>query len=243
MAIYKFSITWEDNPEVERTILIKSNQTFLEFYNLITQSFELTIPQASASFFTSDDYWDKHAEITLKSEDIQSDEKLMSATKIASFVEHTRQRFIFVYDAQLLLTFYIELIKILPDDHNECYPKIILSKGNIPKRRKKLPNNTSSIRRNNIENTTHLSDEEIDQMIYNSMLNTNISEEDILNGKIEDMLQSIPNKKQYDADSLDDEDIEMDDEYEEFFDEDDEVIDDEEWNNNGYSDSHYNDEN
>ena len=66
MAIYKFKVVWEENEEVERYILIKSNQTFEEFFNILVEAFELPNKNVTSSFFTSDDYWDKHTEITLR---------------------------------------------------------------------------------------------------------------------------------------------------------------------------------
>ncbi|GIV27903.1 MAG: hypothetical protein KatS3mg027_1717 [Bacteroidia bacterium] len=234
MAIYKFKIVWDENEEVERVILIKSNQTFEDFFHAITDAFELTNKDVSASFFSSDDYWDKHIEITLKKEDIQGDEKLMRQTKIASLIEQPRQRFVFVYDAQLQLTFLIELIKIEKEDvlsSSENFPKVVSSKNKIPNRRKKIQTTRASDASLAATNTNSLSDDDIDQMIYQNLLNNNISEDDILSGKLDKLFAGTDSSKP--ADILDDSDEE---DVEDIFDEEDDIYDDDEFNQDGYYD-------
>jgi len=51
MAIYKFKVVWEENEEVERYILIKSNQTFEDFFNILVEAFELPNKNVTSSFF------------------------------------------------------------------------------------------------------------------------------------------------------------------------------------------------
>lgn len=233
MAIYRFKIVWEENEEVERIILIKSNQTFEDFFHAITDAFELTNKDVSASFFTSDDYWDKHVEITLKKEDIQGDEKWMQSTKIAALIEQPRQRFVFVYDAQLQLTFLIELIKIEKEDSknsSENYPKLVSSKNKIPNRRKKLQTTRASDNSLIAPNSNVLTDDEIDQMIYNNLLNANLSEEDILSGKLDKFFagDNFPQSADFPEDS--------EEEIEDIFDEENDILGKDDFNENGYYD-------
>lgn len=235
MAIYRFKIVWEENEEVERIILIKSNQTFEDFFHAITDAFELTNKDVSASFFTSDDYWDKHVEITLKKEDIQGDEKLMTHTKVASFVEQPRQRFVFMYDAQLQLTFLIELIKIEPDKNaktNDTFPQLIFSKNKIPKRRKTLQ--TKTIDNSSIIPTNTINDDEIDKMIYNNLMNMNLSEEDILSGKLDDLWQDKNASHKSDHLITEQTEDEEDEETDSIFDENDDIFDNDDMNEEGY---------
>lgn len=232
MAIYRFKVYWEENSDVERAILIKPNQTFLDFYKTITETFDINIQDVSASFFTSDDYWDKHKEITLKQEDILQDELLMASTKISSLIEHPKQKFVFVYDSRLQLTFHIELMKIETDNAEETVPKVVYSKGKIPNRRKTLKiakTDTPSISAEN----ANISDDELDKLIYANLMNKEISEEDILNGNLEKILGG---KK--DEMNEEDESDESD-----FFEEQDDMFDDDEFDNDGYFDEDENYEN
>ncbi len=234
MSVYRFRVLWEENEEVERTILIQSNQTFLDFFNILTSSFELEDKTVSASFFTSDDYWDKHQEITLRESDIQADEKLMEKTKIESQIEQAHQRFIFVYDTELQLTFLIELIRI-EKDKEEKYPKVISSKGKIPKRKKtKKSLNLSNDACKTVYSNT-LSDEEIDKMIYNKISEIDITEEDILTGKLDHFFNEFSENKK-----LDEDDIEEDNFEDEFFDEIENKIDNDDFHQDGYYDEYEN---
>jgi hypothetical protein len=145
MAIYKFKIFVEDNEDIYREIEILSSQTFEDFHGIIQDAFKFD-KKHSASFFVSDDYWRKDQEVTLKKEDLELDEeeirlkvapkKLMSATKIARFIENPRQRFLYVFDPAVKWTFCLELMKILPDNPKGSYPAIVKSIGNPPKQYK-----------------------------------------------------------------------------------------------------------
>jgi hypothetical protein len=145
MAIYKFKTFVEDNEDIYREIEILSSQTFEDFHLIIQDAFKFD-KKHSASFFVSDDYWRKDQEVTLKKEDLELDEeeiklkvapkKLMSATKIAKFIESPRQRFLYVFDPAVKWTFCLELMKILPDNPKGSYPAIVKSIGNPPKQYK-----------------------------------------------------------------------------------------------------------
>ncbi len=145
MAIYRFKIFVEDNEDIYREIEIISSQTFETFHDVIQDAYKFD-KKHSASFFVSDDYWRKDQEITLKQEDIELDDeevklkvapkKLMSATKIAKFIESPRQRFLYVFDPTVKWTFCIELMKILPDNPKGKYPAIVKTTGNPPKQYK-----------------------------------------------------------------------------------------------------------
>lgn len=237
MAIYRFKIYWEENSDVERIILIKPNQTFFDFYKIITESFELNNQNASASFFTSDDYWDKHLEITLKKEDIQQDEKLMIETTIVSMVEYPKQKFVFVYDATLQLTFHIELIKIEKENNqNETeLPKVILSKNKIPNRRKSL-HSSKTEHQSDSAIIPNLNDDELDKIICANLMNKNINEEDILNGNIDALLSD---NQTSDSKNTDEENDELDDEEENLFDEDNDVFDDDDFNDDDFNDEYF----
>lgn len=145
MAVYKFKIVIEDNEDIYREIEILSGQTFEDFHNAIQDAFKFDKKHA-ASFFVSDDYWRKEQEITLNKEDLALDseeirkgvaeKKLMSATKIAKYIDNPRQRFLYVFDPNVKWTFCIELMKILPDNPMGAYPSCVKSFGTAPKQYK-----------------------------------------------------------------------------------------------------------
>lgn len=243
MAIYKFKVQWDENGDVERTILIKSNQTFLDFYQILILAFELKNSDVSASFFTSDDYWDKHTEITLRRQDVQNDEKLMHQTKISTLIEQPRQRFVFVYDAELQLTFLIELIKIEPDNDAKYpnLPIITSSKNKIPERRKKPIKKATPPPTTNQLDTNNLSDEQFDAMISQMLEKNLLTEDDLLNPSLNEiikkMIPSLQSTNQPPTTNDEIENIEDEEEEEKLFDEDDNVFNDDEFNDGGYYDT------
>lgn len=135
MAIYRFRLVFEDNEEITRVIEIKSTQTFLEFHNCIQESIKFDNKHA-ASFFKSDDYWRKDQEITLLEEDLDTDVKLMAKTKIAAYIDHPYQRFIYLFDKKVQWTLLIELIKIDTENPKINYPVCTKSVGQAPKQYK-----------------------------------------------------------------------------------------------------------
>jgi len=135
MAIYKFRITFEDYEDISRDIEIKSSQNFVDFYQIILQSIGFDTKHA-ASFFVSDNYWRKYAEITLKEEDVEPGVKLMKSAKLASFIEQPNQRFLFLYDKDVRWSILIELIKLVPEDANATYPRCVKIVGTAPKQYK-----------------------------------------------------------------------------------------------------------
>ncbi|MHB8261145.1 MAG: IS1096 element passenger TnpR family protein [Bacteroidia bacterium] len=136
MAIYKFRVSFEDYEDISRDIEIRSSQTFFDFFQIILQSIDFDTKQA-ASFFTSDDYWSKHKEITLLKEDVEPGVKLMKDTKIASFIEQPNQRFVFIYDKEACWSLLIELIKLVPENAKANYPHCTKSNGIAPVQYKK----------------------------------------------------------------------------------------------------------
>lgn len=147
MAVYRFKVFIEDNEDVYRDIDIKSSQTFEDFHQIIQEAFKFDNKHA-ASFFTSDDYWRKDLEITLRKEDLEltaeeirlkvAPKKLMADTKIAKYIETPHQRFVYVFDEKVQWTFLIEMMKIANDDPKAKYPLISKSVGNPPKQYKQL---------------------------------------------------------------------------------------------------------
>ena len=127
--IYRFKICFEEHEEIYREIEIKSTQNFADLHNAIQNAvnFDNSHP---ASFYISDDHWRKGVEITNKKKQSTDDPiKTMDKSKLAAFIEDPHQKFVYVFDFSMMWTFYVELIKILPEDVKVSYPKCIKSVG------------------------------------------------------------------------------------------------------------------
>ena len=113
MAILKFRIYWEEDDSVYRDIAIKHTQNFIDLHNAILKCFEFD-NKHKATFFRSNDKWQRGKEISLEKYDKQYkvEPLLMADTKIASEIKDPNQKFIYVYDFNKNWTFLVELIHV-----------------------------------------------------------------------------------------------------------------------------------
>ena len=122
----------QDDKTIFRDIEIKGSQTFLELHHAIQQAFEFDNSQL-ASFYMSNEDWDKGQEITLM--DIPFDDgsvsASMSATKIGEMVSLVGDKVLYVFDFMLMWCFYIDVVKILPLEE-KAYPICVNSFGDSP---------------------------------------------------------------------------------------------------------------
>lgn len=216
MAVYKFKIVVEDNEDIYREIEILSSQTFEDFHSIIQDAFKFD-RKHSASFFVSDDYWRKDQEVTLKKEDLELDadeiklgvspKKLMSATKIAKYIDSPRQRFVYVFDPAVKWTFCIELMKILPDNPKGSFPVIVKSIGNPPKQYKQTQMTKGEMTPDQLMSTL-LADPDVEESeIYKSIKNdTNGVDEGDLNHLEAEEGEDLPEGEDDEMESEDEED-------------------------------------
>ena len=125
----------KNDKEVFRDIILDNSETFESFYKVVISSFGLDDNQM-ASFYVSDEDWNKGEEITLM--DMGFDEEnpplIMSENTIADFVTSTQQKFILVYDFLNMWIFLVELQEVLKEKIDE--PKAVLSVGEVPQEMK-----------------------------------------------------------------------------------------------------------
>lgn len=134
MAGLKFRVLLDSKAKTEvfRDILIDENADFELFYRTILSAYSFDGDQM-ASFYISNDDWDKGQEITLM--DMTFGEEpdptpIMNSTKIKHFVEEDDQKIILVHDFLRLWIFLIELIGV--EESVPTEPQIVLSMGVAP---------------------------------------------------------------------------------------------------------------
>ena len=226
MAVYKFKIFVEDNEDIYREIEILSSQTFENFHDIIQDAFKFD-KKHSASFFVSDDYWRKDQEVTLKQEDLELDadeiklkvapKKLMSATKIAKFIESPRQRFLYVFDPAVKWTFCIELMKILPDNPKGTFPAIVKSIGNPPKQYKQALMAKGELTPDQLMETMLAEPDHDESEIYKAIKNDTVSvdEGDLMHLEGEEGEENHDAEEELAGDDEEDEPFETDEESDE----------------------------
>lgn len=136
MAILKFRVYFEEDDSIYRDIAVLHTQTFFDLHGTILKAFDFD-NKHQATFFRSNDQWQKGREITL---DVYADRNykvaplLMRTTTIGSEIKNTNQRFTYSYDFQKHWDFLIELINVSKDGSAAVdYPKITRTEGISPK--------------------------------------------------------------------------------------------------------------
>jgi hypothetical protein len=134
MAILKFRVYWEDDDSVYRDLVIKHTQTFFELHQIILKCFEFD-NKHPATFYRSNDNWQRGKEITLEKYDktYQAEPLLMNETAIGTEIRSPNQKFIYVYDFHKNWTFLIELINVNKEENLKItYPSCSRSEGIAP---------------------------------------------------------------------------------------------------------------
>lgn len=124
----------DTNTEIFRDILIKDTDNFESLYKAIISAFRFQGDQM-ASFYISNDSWDKGHEISLMDmtygdDSIDSPSTVMSTAIIKDFLEEPDQKYILVYDFMRMWIFLIELIGYEKEGPEK--PEVVMSVGMAP---------------------------------------------------------------------------------------------------------------
>lgn len=136
MAGLKFRVLLdtENNTEIFRDILINDTDNFESLYKAIISSFRFQGDQM-ASFYVSNDSWDKGHEISLMDmtyddDSVDSPAAVMKDAIIKDFLEEPDQKFILVYDFMRMWIFLLELIGYEKEGPES--PQVALAVGMAP---------------------------------------------------------------------------------------------------------------
>lgn len=134
MAIYRFRVSFEDYEDVYRDIDMPSKSTFIELHNEIHKSIGYN-PDASSSFYVSNDQWKKGTEIALLPAPRKVDlgVLLMEDIRLSKFIDDPHQKFYYIYNFDRPYDFHVELVKILKEEDGKEYPSVFKSAGLAPK--------------------------------------------------------------------------------------------------------------
>ena len=134
MRIYRFRVLIDHESEAFRDIEIGSEQTFLDLHTAIKEAFAF-IGQEMASFYVSDENWDKGPEIPLADLGFGEDgdtPALMEQVYISDHIRSTSQRFIYAYDFLHMWMFMVELIGAYDPEEGATYPRVVMAMGTPP---------------------------------------------------------------------------------------------------------------
>lgn len=136
MAGLKFRVLLDssDKNEIFRDILIGDTENFETLYYSILDAYQFNGDQM-ASFYMSNDNWDKGQEISIFDMSIGEDPEeimpsVMKTSVLGNYVQEEDQKIILVHDFIRLWIFLIELIEV--EEKAPESPKVLLSVGNAP---------------------------------------------------------------------------------------------------------------
>ncbi len=131
--IYNFRIISDEEKEFIRDLEISGTATFLDFHEAIQKELNYDSSQL-ASFFLTDEGWEKELEITLI--DMMSDSEqpgiIMKDAVIQDYISTARERMLYVFDFFSERAFFIECMEIKTEDKNVQYPHISFRLGDPP---------------------------------------------------------------------------------------------------------------
>ena len=131
MAVLKFRVYWEEDDSVYRDVVVKHTQSFKELHDIILKCFDFD-NKHYATFYKSNDNWQRGREITLEKYDkvYKAEPLIMSESLLGSEIREPNQKFIYVYDFHKNWTFRVELINVNKEEnHKVTYPSCIRSEG------------------------------------------------------------------------------------------------------------------
>lgn len=134
MAILKFRVYFEEDDSVYRDVAIRHSQNFLQLHQAILKAYEFD-NKHKATFYRSNDHWQKGKEITLEKYDkpYKVEPLLMEGTTIGSEIKDPNQKFVYIYDFVKNWSFWIELINVSKEENPRIdYPATVRTEGIAP---------------------------------------------------------------------------------------------------------------
>jgi hypothetical protein len=126
--IFKFRVIIDTEEDVFRDVEIETDSTFEEFHRAILDAFDFEEGEM-ASFYMSNESWEKGLEIPL----MDMDQSLsMKSTKLSDMLSQPSDKVLYVYDFMRMWIFYIELVEVKKDVPSTIYPRVALVYGDAP---------------------------------------------------------------------------------------------------------------
>lgn len=140
--VVHFRILLDHDDDVFRDIEIGVDQSFQQLHDIILESFAFDNSEM-ASFYVSNDEWEKGQEITLMDMGGRSESGepilLMHEAKVGEVIFEKDQKLVYVFDFFLMWCFFIDVIEVKTIDKAIILPRIIHAFGDAPEQSSKSP--------------------------------------------------------------------------------------------------------
>lgn len=149
MNVFKFRVIIDTEEDVFRDIEILTTSTFEELHQAILRAFDWSEGEM-ASFYKSDDMWERGLEIPLmdmggitveqEGDDYESEPKIisdapqvsMAGLKLNDIISKPDEKLVYVYDFMRMWCFYIELQTLTKAAPSTLYPRVSMVFGDAP---------------------------------------------------------------------------------------------------------------
>ena len=131
--IYLFRMVSDENQDFLRDVVTSGTDTFMDFHHCIQENLDYD-PTHMASFFITNENWEKQKEITLidMMEDTAFDTVTMDRSVIGETVSNVNDRMIYVFDFFSERAFFIELIEKSDQKTGKKTPFVAHAQGQAP---------------------------------------------------------------------------------------------------------------
>jgi hypothetical protein len=131
--ILLFRIISDEDQDFLRDLVIEGSDTFLDFHQTLQRDLGYD-PSHLASFFITNEFWEKQQEITLidMMEGSGLETRTMGEVTIGEYVTRLNQRMIYVFDFFSERAFFMELIEKSDQTSPRDTPFIAASRGSAP---------------------------------------------------------------------------------------------------------------
>jgi len=132
--IFKFRIILDTEEDIIRDIEIQDDCSFINLHECIQQSFGFSGVEM-ASFYRSDEFWEKGEELPLV--DMGGAEHgapglAMNDLVLKDHIKEKHERFLYVYDFLRMWCFYVEIIELSEPNNEFNYPLMSFELGKAP---------------------------------------------------------------------------------------------------------------
>ena len=132
--ILLFRIISDENQDFLRDLVIDGSDTFLDFHRVLQEDLGYD-PSQLASFFLTNEMWEKQQEITLidMAQEPGIETLTMGEVTLSECVKEMNQRMIYVFDFFSERAFFMELIEQSDASSPRETPFVAASKGDAPR--------------------------------------------------------------------------------------------------------------
>ena len=143
--LYLFKIISDEEKDFYRDVLVDEKNTFLELHNLLQKNLGYD-PSQLASFFVTNEDWEKMHEITLMDMQMENNEQAetMENTTIGKYISDLNRRLLYVFDFFSERAFFIELMESFEKKSQKPTPFITSEQGKPPAQLLFLMNDSST---------------------------------------------------------------------------------------------------